>query len=89
MISIPLDTLKHQNVLPGNILQGMDWGCLDDVIHKQDDMPDNNSPELSRLVLLLSPQQRDFIDSKVDRITSRSSYLRGLIDAAMAKEAAK
>lgn len=51
------------------------------------------SAELTRLVVLLTPEQRDHIDSQVDRLTSRSGYVRRLVDAAIAdcnhKEASK
>lgn len=39
----------------------------------------NNTEELRRLVVLLTPEQLDFVSSKVDRVTSRSSYVRDLI----------
>ena len=61
--------------------------CFDGVVFEQIVVPDNNkNPDVSRLVLLLTLEQRDFVDSKVDRLTSRASYVRDLIQRAMEAE---
>lgn len=51
---------------------------MDASVPYKTDMP-NNTEELRRLVVLLTPEQLDFVSSKVDRVTSRSSYVRDLI----------
>lgn len=63
-----------------NILRPEKRACFTTQVTAFHALPDNNkNPDISRLVLLLNAEQRDFVDSKVDRLTSRSSYVRALI----------
>jgi uncharacterized membrane protein len=44
---------------------------------------DEQQPKLQRMVLLLTEAQFDFVSDKIDRLTSRSSYVRDLITREM------